>query len=162
LSPETEIRPIAKTDEAAMAAVIRTVMPEFGASGPGFAIHDPEVSCMFDSYNNASSAYFVLTDNGRVIGGGGIAPLTGGDEGTCELRKMYFLAEARGRLLGQRILDTCLGRAKEIGYMRCYLETLENMNQAKRLYERNGFVRLSAAMGSTGHFSCDAWYLKSL
>lgn len=77
MSPKTEIRPIAKTDEAAMEAVIRTVMPEFGASGPGFAIHDPEVSCMFDSYNNSTSAYFVLTENGRVIGGGGIAPLTG-------------------------------------------------------------------------------------
>ena len=145
-----------------MEAVIRTVMPEFGASGPGFAIHDPEVSCMFDSYNNSTSAYFVLTENGRVIGGGGIAPLTGGDKDTCELRKMYFLSEARGHGHGQEMLEICLGRAKEMGYKRCYLETLENMNQAKRLYERSGFVKLSAPMGATGHFSCDAWYLREL
>jgi ribosomal protein S18 acetylase RimI-like enzyme len=31
--------------------------------------------------------------------------------------------------------DMCLVRAKEMGYKRCYLETLENMNQAKRFYE---------------------------
>ena len=137
-------------------------MPEFGASGPGFAIHDPEVSCMFHSYNNSISAYFVLTENGRVIGGGGIAALGGADKDTCELRKMYFLSEARGHGHGQRMLDMCLGRAKEMGYKRCYLETLETMNQAKSLYERNGFAKLSAPMGATGHFSCDAWYLGEL
>ena len=91
LNRKTEIRPIAKTDEAAIAEVIRTVMPEFGASGPGFAIHDPEVSCMFHSYNNSISAYFVLTENGRVIGGGGIAALSGADKDTCELRQIPLL-----------------------------------------------------------------------
>ena len=45
------VRPITADDDAAMAQVIRTVMPEFGASGPGFAINDPEVdhlSAAFD------------------------------------------------------------------------------------------------------------------
>ena len=40
------IRPVRPGDDAAVAAIIRTVMPEFGADGPGFAIHDPEVSAM--------------------------------------------------------------------------------------------------------------------
>ena len=31
-----------------------------------------------------------------VVGGAGYAPLTGGDPGTCELRKMYFFPELRG------------------------------------------------------------------
>ena len=40
------IRPIEPRDDAAMAAIIRAVMPEFGADGPGFAIHDAEVDTM--------------------------------------------------------------------------------------------------------------------
>ena len=40
------IRPIAPGDDAAVASVIRTVMPEFGAVGSGFAISDPEVDWM--------------------------------------------------------------------------------------------------------------------
>ena len=34
------IRPIEAGDDAAMASIIRTVMPEFGACGDGFAIKD--------------------------------------------------------------------------------------------------------------------------
>jgi len=40
------IRRIRRSDDAAVATLIRTVMPEFGASGPGFAIMDPEVDAM--------------------------------------------------------------------------------------------------------------------
>src|SRR5690606_41202506 len=38
------IRKIRPEDNAAVASIIRTVMPEFGASGQGFAIHDRERS----------------------------------------------------------------------------------------------------------------------
>ena len=37
------IRPIRSGDDATMAAIIRAVMPEFGATGSDFAINDPEV-----------------------------------------------------------------------------------------------------------------------
>ena len=87
-------------DDAAMAQVIRTVMPEFGASGPGFAIHDPEVDGMCAAYDRPGAAYFVVELDGRVQGGGGVAPLEGGPEGVCELRKMYFLPALRGQGAG--------------------------------------------------------------
>src|SRR6478736_2004892 len=45
------IRPITPADDAAVAAIIRTVMPEFGASGDGFAINDPEVDWMHRAYS---------------------------------------------------------------------------------------------------------------
>src|SRR5665213_2737281 len=44
------IRPIEPRDNVAMAAIIRSVMPEFGADGPGFAIHDAEVDTMYEAY----------------------------------------------------------------------------------------------------------------
>ncbi|MEO6066100.1 MAG: GNAT family N-acetyltransferase, partial [Lysobacterales bacterium] len=40
------IRPIDSRDDLAIAGIIRTVMPEFGAVGEGFAINDPEVDFM--------------------------------------------------------------------------------------------------------------------
>ncbi|HEY9839810.1 MAG TPA: MarR family winged helix-turn-helix transcriptional regulator, partial [Candidatus Obscuribacterales bacterium] len=90
------IRPIRPEDSPGVAAVIRKVMPEFGASGPGFALHDPEVDDMYTTYSQQRSAYFVILSGDRVVGGGGIAQLEGGDPETCELRKMYFLPELRG------------------------------------------------------------------
>src|SRR6478609_6738214 len=94
------IRPIEGRDDGAIAHIIRTVMPEFGASGAGFAIHDTEVDTMCAAYSQPGAAYFVVEALGpeaHVLGGAGIAPLEGGEEGVCELRKMYFLPELRGR-----------------------------------------------------------------
>ena len=66
------IRPIEPRDDADIAAVIRQVMPEFGADGPGFAIHDAEVMAMSAAYARPRTAYFVVEMNGRAVGGGGM------------------------------------------------------------------------------------------
>ena len=156
------IRPIAPDDDAAMASVIRTVMPEFGAVGSGFAISDPEVDWMSRAYSEPRCAYFVIERNGEVMGGGGVAPLTGGDPDVCELRKMYFLPEVRGLGAGAAMMTHCLAAAREIGFRRCYLETLRGMDAAMRLYERTGFHKIAVPMGATGHGGCNAFYLMDL
>jgi putative acetyltransferase len=163
------IRPIAAGDRVAVARLIRTVMPEFGAKGPGFAIMDPEVDDMFGAYQAPRSAYFVVTRAGRtaraaeeVVGGCGFAPLTGGDGATCELRKMYFLPEVRGLGIGTKLLAQCLARARRAGFARMYLETLGAMSQARALYERSGFQRIAGPLGATGHFGCNSFYVRDL
>lgn len=156
-------RPIEPRDDAAVAAIIRTVMPEFGADGPGFAIHDPEVDHMSRAYAAPGAAYFVVEDEaGRVVGGGGVAALEGGESGVCELRKMYFLPEARGKGMGEALLRHCLAVAAGLGYRTCYLETLTGMDQALKLYGKLGFRPLCAALGRTGHGGCDRWFIREL
>lgn len=160
-SPFT-LRPIERADDPAIADIIRTVMTELGASGAGFAIHDPEVSAMSQEYARPGAGYWVVEREGRVLGGAGFAPLAGGDGTVCELRKMYFLPELRGLGLGRKLLLQVLEAATAAGYTLCYLETLNSMVQARRLYESVGFERVAAPMGATGHFGCDAWYTKRL
>ncbi len=128
------VRSIQPEDNAAIAAIIRTVMPEFGASGQGFAIHDKEVDDMFASYTQPRTAY----------------------------KKMYFLPEGRGKGLGQQVLDACLKAAREIGYTYCYLETFNTMTLAMKLYAKNGFEKIPGPCGNTGHFACDTFYRKKL
>lgn len=156
------IRPIQHGDDPAIAAIIRRVMPEFGATGAGFAINDPEVDWMSRAYAAARSAYFVVEHGGVVLGGGGVAPLVGGDAGTCELRKMYFLPEARGIGAGAAMIERCLQTARGFGFKQCYLETLGGMDAAMRLYERSGFQRIDAPLGATGHGGCNTFYLRQL
>ena len=156
------IRPIEARDDAAMAAIIRTVMPEFGATGSGFAISDPEVDWMHRAYSQPRCAYFVVEREGRVVGGAGVAPLEGGDPGVCELRKMYFLPEARGIGAGAAMMARCLQSARDLGFRQCYLETLTGMDSAMRLYERSGFRRIPCSMGNTGHGGCNTFYLLEL
>jgi putative acetyltransferase len=156
-------RPIRPEDDAAVAAIIRLVMPEFGAGGPGFAINDAEVDRMSAAYSVPGAAYFVVVDEaGRVLGGGGVAALAGGESGVCELKKMYFLPEARGMGLGEKLLRHCLDVAKGLGYRTCYLETLTGMDQAIRLYKKLDFRSLCSPLGRTGHGGCDHWFALEL
>ncbi len=156
------VRPIEARDDVAMAGIIRAVMPEFGAVGDGFAINDPEVDFMHRAYAIPRAAYFVVERDGEVRGGGGVAPLIGGDVDTCELRKMYFLPGLRGLGAGQRVMDLSLEAARAFGFRRCYLETLRGMDAAMRLYERNGFARIPEPLGATGHGGCNTFYLLDL
>lgn len=156
------LRPLEPRDNSAVRNIIRTVMPEFGASGQGFAIHDEEVENMFGAYSKPRCSYFVWEEDGKIFGGGGVAPLQGGDADTCELKKMYFLPEGRGKGLGQSVLSECLKSAKALGFKYCYLETFNTMTSAMKLYERNGFQKIGGPCGSTGHFSCDVFYKREL
>jgi len=156
------IRPIAPTDNAAVASVIRNVMPEFGANGPGFAIHDTEVDDMAGAYARPGCIYFVVEHGGRVCGGGGIAPLQGDSTGICELRKMYFLPELRGLGAGDALMRQCLQSARALGYARCYLETLTGMDAAQKLYARHDFKPLCGPLGKTGHFGCNRFFIRQL
>ena len=156
------IRPINANDDVVIAEIIRKVMPEFGAVGDGFAINDPEVDWMSRAYSENRSAYFVVVMNGVVKGGGGIAPLTGGDPDTCELRKMYFLPDCRGLGAGTALMSRCLQAARQHGFKRCYLETLDSMKDAQNLYERTGFKKQCGTLGDTGHGGCDTFYVLEL
>ena len=156
------IRLVAEHDNGALAELLRDVMEEFGAAGAGSSLHDPDVRDMAGAYAGPRSAYFVVEAGGGLVGGGGLGPLAGGESQVCELRKMYLRPEARGRGLGRAMLTRCLDVARQLGYRRMYLETRQTMHDARRLYERNGFAPVVKPMGHTGHFGCDAWYVRDL
>jgi len=158
-----QLRQIQLKDNAQVAQVIRTVMPEYDCVGDGYSINDPELDTMFETYDNAESYFWVLeTEEGKVVGCGGIAPLKGGEAGMCELQKMYFLKEGRGHGFGKQLIEQSLEKARALGYTSCYLETVERMREANGLYQKMGFEVLDGPLGCTGHGACDTRYLLRL
>jgi putative acetyltransferase len=155
------VRTIEKRDNKQIGDIIHTVMTEYGAVGTGYSIMDNEVDRMFEAYSQRAK-YFVVEKDGKLLGGSGVARLIGGDEDTCELKKMYFLEELRGLGFGEKLLKLCLEAAKELGYKKCYLETLSHMHAAQKLYEKFGFIKLDKPIGNTGHFKCNCWYLREV
>ncbi len=156
------IREITHADDKQVAQVIRSVLIEFGVPKVGTAYADKALDCMTETYNKTTSAFFVLEENGRIIGGAGIAQLDKFEGNVCELQKMYFLPEGRGRGLGRQMIEICLKKAKNIGFEKCYLETLPYMKDARKLYAKVGFNSLDGPMGDTGHYSCNLWMIKDL
>ena len=156
------IRPIQKQDNTSIAKVILDVLIEFDVPKIGTAYADPQLDCMFETYQNAKSIYYVIEHNRIIIGGAGISPLAQEVDNICELQKMYFLPEARGLGLGKQLIQKCLEDAEAFGFKKCYLETMPYMTAAQQLYKKIGFNYIAAPMGNTGHVSCPVWMLKEL
>ena len=159
---EIIIREITQKDNAEVAAVIRNVLVEHNVPKVGTAYADVSLDCMFETYREPGSVYFVAEVNGKIAGGAGIAPLQNGPVGVCELQKMYFLPELRGTGTGSNMMEKCLVFAAGAGYTQCYLETMPYMEAAQKLYRKSGFEYLDAPMGNTGHSSCPVWMIKTL
>ncbi|WP_066226230.1 GNAT family N-acetyltransferase [Formosa haliotis] len=156
-----KIREIQTKDNQAVAALIRHVLVEFGAPKVGTAYEDVALNDLFEAYNAPNMVYFVAEKAGKIIGGAGIAPLSG-TEDVCELQKMYLAEEGRGQGVGAKLMGTCLEAAITLGFKSCYLETLPYMTSATALYKRSGFENLDGPMGNTGHYSCNVWMIKHL
>ena len=156
------IREIKKEDNQQIAGVIREVFIADNFPKTGTAFADTQLDFMFEAYDKPKATYFVVENNGKIIGGAGVSQLESSDENICELQKMYFLQEARGKGIGFQMIQKCLEKATELGYSKCYLETLPEMLTAQHLYKKAGFEYLCTPMGNTGHTTCPVWMIITL
>ncbi len=156
------IRPIEQGDDIALSKLIKSVLTEFKANKPGTAFYDESTDHLSSVFENLASAYWVIEENDKLIGGAGIFPTAGLPSDTCELVKLYLYPEARGKGMGKALINKCLEKAKALGYKNIYLESMPELNQAVTLYERLGFEKQTSALGNSGHFGCDIWMVKKL
>lgn len=159
---ELEIRKIEKKDNAELAIIIRKTLTEFGADHPGTVYYDAVTDSLFELFQQPNAVYYVAVQNGQLVGGGGIFPTNGLAADTCELVKMYLLTNARGKGYGKMIIKKCLKTAADMGFKKVYLETMPELEQAIKVYEKFGFKYLTGPLGNSGHFGCSKWMLKSL
>jgi len=157
-----KIREIENADNIKLAVAVRKVLIEMGVPKVGTAYADAELDAMFEAYQEDRYIYYVVEQAIEILGGAGIAPLKNGDPKVCELQKMYFLPQARGKGLGKEMIHRCLDFAKANQFKQCYIETMPNMEAAQKLYLKTGFTYIDHPMGDTGHSSCPIWMIKSL
>ena len=156
------IREIELKDNTKIALAIRKVLIEMGVPKVGTAYEDEALDCMTETYDEPRRKYFVVENGNEILGGAGISPLDKYDGNVCELQKMYFMPEARGKGLGSKMMAMCLNFAKEAGFEQCYLETMPYMDDARKLYRKVGFKSIGKPMGDTGHYSCSVWMIIDL
>lgn len=157
-----KLRLIEKKDDAKVAAIIRECLIEYGGDHrTDTAWADPYLDRFSEVYVLENNAYWVAeNDEGEVVAGVGIGPLPGVSD-VCELQKMYCLKPYRGQGYAGELMKLAIEFAKK-HYDRCYLETMDNMDRAKRFYEKNGFVHTDETIGSTGHGGCNYHYILDL
>jgi putative acetyltransferase len=156
------IRELQKEDNPQLAKIVRDTLAEFGANHPNTVYYDPTTDTLFEVFQIKGSKYFLAEIAGEMVGGGGIYPTDGLPTDTCELVKMYLLPQARGLGLGRLLIEKCIEAANELGYKKIYLETMPELKQALKVYEKFGFIHLTGPMGNSGHTGCSLWMLKEL
>ncbi len=159
---DTVIREIRKEDEEYLGEIIRGCFLDYNAAQKGTVFSDSVIDRLYDEFSGGRSRYFVLESNNKVLGGSGIQQLKGADLTICELQKMYIRREARGRGLGRALMERCLDFARDAGYKKCYLESLPELKDALKMYEKAGFSYIDTRLGNTGYFGCTLFMTKIL
>ena len=158
-----EIRPIRKSDDSQIAAIVRRNLENYGLNIPGTAYFDRELDHLSQYYTEKPDerAYYVLTDcSGSVVGGVGFAEFRGID-GCAEIQKLYLDDSVKGVGFGMGLLETAESFATCMGYTKLYLETHSVLKEACHLYEKMGYRRIPRPEGVL-HSAMDSFYLKNI
>jgi len=66
------------------------------------------------------------------------------EDGICEMKRLYLRPQFRGKGVGRFLADTIISEARQIGYQRIRLDTVEPvMKDAVAMYRRIGFHEIS-------------------
>ena len=82
----------------------------------------------------------IAYENDRPISCGAIREYS---STTTEVKRMYTLPESRSKGIATKVLNELEKWASELSYQKCILETGWRQPDAIRLYEKNGYKRIS-------------------
>lgn len=152
--------PLTKEYDAALADLIRRSLKAHGLDIPGTAYFDPMLGNLSDYYDYPGREYYVLLNQGVLIGGIGFSEFEGFPS-CCELQKLYLDDSAQGHAHGYDMIRFIEERARESGYKKIYLETHTNLEAAIHVYEKVGYKEIDRPE-SVVHSTMNRFYLKDL
>jgi GNAT superfamily N-acetyltransferase len=129
------IRAATNDDARGVRDLVFAVLREYGLA-PDPEGTDRDLEDIEGSYLRCGGRFYVLEVGGTVLGTAGLHP---GDDGACEIRKMYLHRTCRGRGIGRYLLEMLVADARRQGCSRVTLETASVLAEALELYRRRGF-----------------------
>ena len=105
-----------------------------------FQNFDQELSQLPGEYAEPRGALLLARVNGEVAGCCALRPLDGCDySNAAEMERLYVRPAFRGLGLGRELAEAILDAARRAAYASVLLDTLDDMEAARALYEDLGF-----------------------
>jgi putative acetyltransferase len=98
-----------------------------------------ELEAIGEQYHEPAGGLLLAFYVNQPVGCAGVRKL---DDEIAELKRMYVKNEYRGHKIGLSLLERAIALAKELGYQKIRLDTLENMSKAQELYRSFGFYEI--------------------
>jgi putative acetyltransferase len=136
VTPSVHIRDYTHIDAEPVLALITSVLAEYGFCPDVGGLHR-DLELVAERYGRDRSGFWVASRDGGLVGTVAVRPRHGL---TCELKRLYVNPTARGVGIGQLLFTHAEAFARSAGYERMWLDSSRRFTQARRLYERNGFV----------------------
>ncbi len=156
-----QYREMTEADNAAVAALVRDNLKQFGLDIPGTVYFDEGLDHLSDFYGNDERRYFVIEDENKiVIGGIGYAGFELMKD-TAELQKLYLSDTAKGSGLGYELIGFIEDKMREAGYKQSYLETHDNLQAAIHIYEKCGYKEIERPK-EVVHSAMNRFFVKAL
>jgi putative acetyltransferase len=106
-----------------------------------FQQFDEELATLPGDYAAPRGALFLATVDGQVAGCCALRPIEGTDyPNAAEMKRLYVRDAFRGLGLGRQLVEATLDAARQAGYACVLLDTLDDMEAARALYEDLGFA----------------------
>jgi ribosomal protein S18 acetylase RimI-like enzyme len=104
---------------------------------------EAELASLPGQYAAPAGALLLARVDGQVAGCGGVRPLPEVDHpDACEMKRLYVRPAFRGHGLGRLIAQALMDHALQAGYSTMLLDTLDEMEAARGLYQTLGFVEV--------------------
>jgi putative acetyltransferase len=106
-----------------------------------FQSFDEELANLPGEYAAPRGALLLALVDGAVAGCVALRPLDDVDyPNACEMKRLYVRQAYRGSGLGRQLAEAIMDEARANGYDRVLLDTLDDMEAARALYDDLGFV----------------------
>jgi len=101
---------------------------------------EEELATLPADYAPPRGALFLAMVEGQVAGCVALRPLDASDyPNAAEMKRLYVRHRYRGLGLGRQLAEAALDAARQAGYACVLLDTLDDMESARALYEDLGF-----------------------
>ena len=133
-------------DTPALLEATREIFREY-ADGLGidlcFQHFDEELAALPGEYAAPGGALLLACVDGQLAGCGAMRALADVDySNACEMKRLYVRRAFRGFGIGRLLAQALLDRAHQAGFTNMLLDTLDDMESARSLYETLGFEEI--------------------